>query len=68
MTASPLSINEQLLALREQLRFARNTDRHKLARELDRLFSRKEPPEADVARLTQTIARSAAIVEKLRSL
>ena len=68
MTATPLSINDQLLALREQLRFVRNTDRHKLARELDRLFSRKEPTEADVARLSQSIARSVAVVEKLHSL
>ena len=71
MTADPKSINDSLLALREQLRLTRYADRPRLARELDRLFGRKTPG-GDMGRallsLGEQISRSAAQVERLRAL
>lgn len=65
-----------LLALREQLASTRYVDRARLARELDRLFARKNAggPSVDhiaaaaVTALQGSIAKSAAHVERLRAL
>ncbi len=65
------SFNERLLKLRDQLPLTRYADRPRLARELDRLFSRKNPGndlEAAVDAFGQSIAKSAAQVERLREL
>lgn len=65
------SINATLLALREQLALTRFADRTRLARELDRLFARKNAGadfDAAVNSLQGSIAKSAAFVERLRSL
>ena len=65
------TINEQLLALREQLRLARSVDRPKFARELDRLFGRKAPGadlERATASLRNAIEKSVAQVERLKAL
>lgn len=71
MSTSLKSTNEALLALREQLALTRYSDRPRLARELDRLFARKNfgGDFANAANSLQaTIAKSAATVERLRAL
>lgn len=68
---SPRSVSERLLALREQLRLTRHLDRARFSRELDRLFGRKNVGgdfERAIASLSESIARSAAQVERLRGL
>ena len=65
------SFNERLLKLRDQLPLTRYADRPRLARELDRLFSRKNAGndlQAAVDAFGQSIAKSAAQVERLRQL
>jgi ATP-dependent helicase HrpA len=60
-----------LLALREQLPLTRLADRHKLARELDRLFARKSHGpefESAVQALSRQVETSRAAVERLRSM
>ena len=68
---SQKSINDQLLAFRQQLQFTRLADRSRLARELDRLFARKDHG-ADFERvataLGSSLAKSAAYVERLSQL
>jgi ATP-dependent helicase HrpA len=65
------SANDQLLALREQLQLTRLADRSRLARELDRLFARKDHG-ADFDRVAKglgdSITKSASVVERLRQL
>ncbi|MDY6949481.1 MAG: DEAD/DEAH box helicase, partial [Pseudomonadota bacterium] len=59
-----------LLALRDQLPHTRFADRPRLARELDRLFSRRTPPaqpDGAVDHLRQSIAASVAQVERLKA-
>lgn len=65
------SASTTLLALREQLTLTRYVDRARLARELDRLFARKNAGGdfvAAVASLQAAIAKSAAHIERLRTL
>ena len=70
MTALSRADIEQLQALRSRLTETRLNDRGRLARELDRLFSRRERGDFDqaVASLTAGIENSIAKVESLRSL
>jgi len=71
MSLSVQSSNETLLALREQLALTRYADRGRLVRELDRLFARKHPSgdfERLAGSLQTAIAKSAAAVERLRTL
>ncbi len=61
----------RLRALREQLALARFADRPRLARELDRLFGRKQGragSDRAVASLAESIEKSASHVERLRAL
>ncbi|HEU4600334.1 MAG TPA: ATP-dependent RNA helicase HrpA [Steroidobacteraceae bacterium] len=70
MSNPDLSI-KTLMALRERIPSARNSDRARLARELDRLFARRVPGadfESRVAALTKNIETSAAQVQRLREL
>lgn len=64
-------MNETLLALREQLALTRHADRARLARELDRLFARKQTG-GDFERVTgalqAALTKSAAAVERLKAL
>ncbi|MFL6550056.1 MAG: ATP-dependent RNA helicase HrpA, partial [Povalibacter sp.] len=65
------SFNERLLQLRDQLPLTRFADRPRLARELDRLFGRKNPGNdfgTVVDAFGESIAKSAAQVERLRQL
>jgi ATP-dependent helicase HrpA len=60
-----------LLALRDQLSLTRFADRPRLARELDRLFARRNAPaepDGAIANLRQSIETSVALVERLKSL
>ena len=71
MATSPKSTSQALLALREQLQLTRYADRARLARELDRLFGRKNHGndfERATHMLGESIAKSAARVEQLRAL
>jgi len=71
MSTFAKSTNEALLTLREQLALTRYSDRPRLARELDRLFARKNAA-GDFERLLSSLqtsaAKSAATVERLRAL
>jgi ATP-dependent helicase HrpA len=68
---TPKSFNERLLQLRDQLPLTRYVDRPRLARELNRLFSRQQHGE-EFANVIEafgaSIAKSAAQVERLREL
>jgi ATP-dependent helicase HrpA len=71
MSSSAIAANATLLALREQLQFTRFADRAKFARELDRLFARKNRGtdfEPSAAALRASIEASAANVERLRTM
>jgi ATP-dependent helicase HrpA len=60
-----------LISLRERLPSARNSDRARLARELDRLFARRTPGQdfdRRVAALSEAIDTSIAYVQRLRDL
>jgi ATP-dependent helicase HrpA len=65
------AFNERLVQLRDQLPLTRYADRPRLARELDRLFGRKNPG-SDFGNAVEafgaSIAKSAAQVERLREL
>ncbi|HMN45647.1 MAG TPA: ATP-dependent RNA helicase HrpA [Povalibacter sp.] len=71
MTTAQKSINDRLLALRERLPLTRLTDRARLAREMDRLFARRDHGaefERVAAALSDSIDKSAGQVERLRQL
>ena len=71
MSSSLKAANATLLALREQLQFARLVDRARFARELDRLFARKTHGsefEPAIAALSDAIDASKARVDHLRGL
>src|SRR6187200_2842419 len=64
-------LNERLVQLRDQLPLTRYSDRPRLARELDRLFGRKNPGQdfaTVIESFGESIAKSAAQVERLRQL
>jgi ATP-dependent helicase HrpA len=70
-TDQPSNPAATLLALREQLSATRYGDRQRLARALDRLFSRRVQDiryQAELESLGQQIRASASTVERLRSL
>jgi ATP-dependent helicase HrpA len=71
MSTATKSASEALLALRDQLQLTRYLDRARLARELDRLFSRKTPGgdfDQAATKLRAAIAKSVAQVERVRAL
>ncbi|MBL8270227.1 ATP-dependent RNA helicase HrpA, partial [Steroidobacter sp.] len=71
MTTPTSSYTAALLALRDQLLHTRFADRPRLSRELDRLFARRNPPaepDGAIDNLRQSIANSAATVERLKAL
>lgn len=62
---------QALLALRDQLSHTRFADRPRFARELDRLFARRNAPaepDGAIANLRQSIETSTAVVERLKAL
>jgi ATP-dependent helicase HrpA len=69
--ANPDPATKTLMSLRERIPSARNNDRARMARELDRLFARRSPGqdfESRVTALSQAIEKSIAHVQRLRDL
>src|SRR4029450_3671330 len=71
MTTPTSNYTPALLGLRDQLSLTRFADRPRLARELDRLFARRNAPaepDGAIANLRQSIEASGAVVERLKAL
>jgi len=71
MTTPTSNYTTALLALRDKLSLTRFADRPRLARELDRLFARRNAPaepDGAIANLSRSIEASVAIVERLKAL
>jgi ATP-dependent helicase HrpA len=71
MTTPNSTYTQALLALRDQLSLTRFADRPRLARELDRLFARRNAPaepDGAIANVRQSVETSIAQVERLKAL